>query len=269
MTVLGIVARLRRYPVKSMQGEEIESAVVDSRGLVGDRRYAVFEPETGRVASPKIPRKWAPLLSFRAEYPVEPNGGEVPPARITFPDGPALMTDDVNLDGLLADALGRDVRLVTETRERGKIEHASPSNDPIDFTETVDFPVINPFFDFGGTHLITTATLQHLKDLNPDASVDLLRYRPNFLIETPEGQAGFAENDWVNHNILVGDDVQLRIIMKTIRCIVTTLPQVGITEDRGLLRTVQQHNDLCVGVYGMVVQPGEVRLGDEVRFADA
>jgi MOSC domain-containing protein YiiM len=50
---------------------------------------------------------------------------------------------------------------------------------------------------------------------------------------------------------------------------VTTLPQVGITEDRGLLSTVLQHNDLCVGVYGMVVQPGEVRLGDEVRFADA
>lgn len=268
MSVLGTVARIRRYPVKSMQGEELTSAVVDSRGLTGDRRYAVYEPETGRVASPKVPRKWARLLDFSAAYPEPPSGNGVSPARITFPEGPAVAADDPEVHALLSRALGRDVRLISEVPEKPRIEHAAPSGDPIDFEKTEDFPVINPFFDFGGTHLLTSATLAHLKSLYPDGTFDVLRYRPNFVIETPAGVTGFAENDWHNKIIAVGEEVRLRIIMPTVRCVVTTLPQAGLPQDPQLLRTIQKHNNLCVGVYGAVVQPGTVRLGDELTLAD-
>lgn len=43
------VISLRRYPVKSMGGESIETAEVDTRGLVGDRSYAV-EDDDGSVS---------------------------------------------------------------------------------------------------------------------------------------------------------------------------------------------------------------------------
>jgi uncharacterized protein YcbX len=53
----GKVVSIRRYPVKSMLGEELNSSYVTERGLVGDRAYALIDKETGKVASTKNPRK--------------------------------------------------------------------------------------------------------------------------------------------------------------------------------------------------------------------
>jgi hypothetical protein len=47
----GTVVSLWRYPVKSMQGEELNGAVVTWRGIVGGRAYALIDRETGLVAS--------------------------------------------------------------------------------------------------------------------------------------------------------------------------------------------------------------------------
>jgi len=46
-TLVGHVAELRRYPVKSMQGERLERIVLGPGGLEGDRRFAVIDTETG------------------------------------------------------------------------------------------------------------------------------------------------------------------------------------------------------------------------------
>ena len=54
----GSVVGLWRYPVKSMLGEELNATEVTDRGLVGDRRFAVIDPSTGKVAGAKNPRKW-------------------------------------------------------------------------------------------------------------------------------------------------------------------------------------------------------------------
>src|SRR5438034_9735770 len=67
----GSVVGLWRYPVKSMMGEELNSAEVGERGLVGDRRFAVVDASTGKVAGAKKPRKWGNFLDFGAAY-VEP-----------------------------------------------------------------------------------------------------------------------------------------------------------------------------------------------------
>ena len=54
--MLGTVAALRRYPVKSMLGEDVDAGEVTSTGLVGDRRLAVVSRRTGKIASAKLPR---------------------------------------------------------------------------------------------------------------------------------------------------------------------------------------------------------------------
>jgi uncharacterized protein YcbX len=53
----GSVVGLWRYPVKSMMGEELNAAEVTEGGLVGDRRFAVVDATTGKVAGAKNPRK--------------------------------------------------------------------------------------------------------------------------------------------------------------------------------------------------------------------
>jgi hypothetical protein len=49
-STLGSVALLRRYPVKSMLGEDLPAGDVTNRGLAGDRVVALVHRETGKVA---------------------------------------------------------------------------------------------------------------------------------------------------------------------------------------------------------------------------
>ena len=67
--MLGTVAVLRRYPVKSMLGEDLDAADVSRGGLAGDRRLAVVSRRTGKVASAKYPRLWRDMLTLSAAGP--------------------------------------------------------------------------------------------------------------------------------------------------------------------------------------------------------
>src|ERR1700761_4423480 len=64
--VLGTVAVLRRYPVKSMLGEDLRACEVTARGLAGDRVLGLVHRETGKVASAKNPRLWRGALRVGA-----------------------------------------------------------------------------------------------------------------------------------------------------------------------------------------------------------
>ena len=46
---LGKVASLWRYPVKSMQGEELSEAEATQHGLLGDRVYALIDVAEGKA----------------------------------------------------------------------------------------------------------------------------------------------------------------------------------------------------------------------------
>jgi uncharacterized protein YcbX len=63
----GSLASLHRYPVKSMMGEELNSATITARGVLGDRVYALRDKETGKVVSAKNPKKW-PIFSATARF---------------------------------------------------------------------------------------------------------------------------------------------------------------------------------------------------------
>ena len=64
----GSIATLWRYPVKSMLGEELNATIVGKRGVLGDRVYAIVDPETDKVASAKNPKKWPRLFDCRAAF---------------------------------------------------------------------------------------------------------------------------------------------------------------------------------------------------------
>ena len=111
-TNTGKVVSIWRYPIKSMLGEELNSSYVTERGLTGDRAYALIDEETGKVASAKNPRKWERLFDFRSIFVDPPQAPEnIPPVRITLPDGNQIFSDeDKNVDllyqRLLVEMLG-------------------------------------------------------------------------------------------------------------------------------------------------------------------
>jgi MOSC N-terminal beta barrel domain len=78
---VGTVESIRRYPVKSMLGEVVDSASVSRRGLDGDRAYALIDENTGKVVSVKYPKRWGRMFELAAvadEWVRELKGGVDP-----------------------------------------------------------------------------------------------------------------------------------------------------------------------------------------------
>jgi uncharacterized protein YcbX len=266
---IGTVVAIWRYPVKSMQGEELSTTPVDERGLLGDRGYALVHSEDGKIASAKNPRKWPHLFEFRTGYVGAPvSGRPLPPVRITLPDGSVHTSDAAGTDAALSTAVGRAVSLRAAVPETPVLEEYWPDIDGLAHRETVTDEKMpeNTFFDVGIVHLLTTAALHMLAGSYPQGKFEVRRFRPNIVVAPAAGTRGFVENDWVERTLRLGDEVRLQITMPCGRCVMTTLPQGDLPRDTGILRTAVQQNQGNVGVYAHVVRGGMVRHGDTVTF---
>lgn len=267
-TEVGRVAEIWRHPVKSMLGERRESVLVGATGVMGDRSFALVDRETGKVASSKNPRRWPNLFAFRSTYRQPP--GETAPAvvEITLPSGEVVSTDSADVEERLSEAVGRPVRLARTTFEGASAEGYWPDHDWLpDRDQTFEFTLpTGTFFDGALLHLVTTSTLSHLASFSPTSRFDPCRFRVNFVIEPPAGQAGFVEDGWIGRTLEIGD-ASLRVERPTPRCVMTTLPQGELPKDPAILRTAVQENDGNVGVYAGVIRGGLVRVGDPIRIS--
>ena len=266
---LGSVVSLWRYPVKSMMGEELNATEVTERGLLGDRAYALVDRSDGKVATAKNPRKWPHLFDFRATLIEPPRAAaKVPAVRIALPDGTTLTSDQGNLNQILSKALNREVTLGAGQRGAANAEEYWPDMEGLDYRDTVtDFTLPEEtFFDCAILHLLTTATLDRLRELYPQGRFEVRRFRPNIVVQLASGETDFAENAWVGHTLAIGTDVRLSITGPCGRCVMTTLAQGDLPRDPGILRTAAQHNHVNVGVYGAVVRGGMIRRGDPVSI---
>jgi uncharacterized protein YcbX len=268
----GSVVGLWRYPVKSMLGEELNSAEITERGLVGDRQFAVVDRETGKIAGAKNPRKWGNFFDFRAAYAETPQAGSaLPEVRLTLPDGSHATSEQPDLAQTLSEALGRAVAFARIQSPRGasnaKAEEYWPDMEGLEFRDAVtDFELPEgTFFDLSVLHLLTTSTIDRLRELHPEGRFEVRRFRPNVVVSTAE--QGFVENDWIGHTVAIGDEVRLEITGPCPRCVMTTLPQGDLPKDSGILRTAAQNNDANVGVYADVIAGGTIRRGDSVTVA--
>jgi len=282
--MLGTVAVVRRYPVKSMLGEDLAEADVSRSGLARDRRLAVVSRRTGKVASAKYPRLWRDMLTLSAEALDDAT------ARITLPDGKTVSSTDPGVDEVLSGLLGQPVTLTGTPPDGATLDRAVPeavlrdgikAEVPAMLIELGAAAPPGTFVDFAPLHLITTATLDRIAELSPYRRADLERYRPNIVIGT--GGSGFTENDWLGRDLRIGADHVLRVIAQTPRCAVPTLAHGELPRDAEALRVLARHNRVsplpqagpelpqagpepCAGVYAEVLHPGRISTGDPVRW---
>jgi uncharacterized protein YcbX len=289
------VTALYRYPVKSMLGESLERCRIDERGAVGDRAYALVDVETGTVASAKVPRLWGGLFGFSARCIDEPERAAPPLVEITFPDGSVHHSGDADIDDALSVAIGRRVRLTATPPDGAGFEEVWPEIDGLapeavitgtrvrneqtgEAVSRFDLAAMAPqpaFFDLAVLHLLTSATLDQLRELAPAATFDVRRYRPNIVLDA-DGE-GFVENGWPGRAIAFDGGTIVTVSIPTMRCVMTTLAQGDLPRDPDTLRTIAKHNRVeipgmgtwaCAGVYADVTNPGELAVGESFALRE-
>jgi uncharacterized protein len=285
--LVGSIVALWRYPVKSMQGEELSGAPITERGILGDRAYTILDKATGHIASAKHPRKWGNLLACRATFVEPPRlGAPLPPVWIGLSDGTVIQSAQSDVDQILSHVLGRDVTLITAaptapTREANRTPIDSSEAEEIIRQEEIAIAApAGTFFDYAPLHLLTTATIDRLRAAYPAGDFEPRRFRPNIVVAPSEDARGFVENAWLGQTLEIGPGIQLRMIDPCPRCVVTTLAQANMPRDPGILRTIGQLNAVTsvtlapgvimpavVGVYASVHCGGMLRHGDAVRLA--
>ncbi len=231
MTVVGRVAALWRYPVKSMAAEALDSAHVSWHGLAGDRRWAFIRDERVRSDFPWLTIRDVPELAhYRPRFadPDRPDGSRT---LVRTPSGREL---DV-ADPALAAELGPAVRVIKQ--DRG-------------------------VFDTMPLSLLTT---QALAGLGRMVGADLapLRFRPNLLVEA--AGRDFPEDAWVGRVLRIGG-LRVRVDQHDERCVMVTIDPVSLSRNPAVLRAIARERDNQFGVYGSTVEPGRVAVGDTVEL---
>ena len=247
---------------------------IGALGIAGDRRFAVRELDTGKILSAKRPAVGRILLSCAAR--TEDDGS----VTINLGDGEVSSADGGAADARLSALLGCRVALESVPGAEDVYDSYWPEVEGVALSDVnIDLPVAmatgkGTFVDYAALHIVTSASLAHLRRLAPESVIDVARFRPNLVVDLTDDVEGFAENEWVDRTARVGT-ATIKFGPAAPRCVMTTLVQPDLPEDRGVLRTLASHNRLdfsgvgnfaCLGIYAEVVEPGDVSVGDAVQL---
>ncbi len=254
------VSALFRYPVKSMQGERLESAVVGTHGVVGDRQWGLLDLDTGLMLTA---RREPALLMASARLLEAPrvHDAEVDPeVQIELPDG--TIVDD---DAALSAWLGRRVELRrADPDTAGTYEIAL-----VDIEQGIDDEDVAPWVQWtgprGSFHDSTKAQVSLVTEGSMRAW-DVRRFRPNVVVTGPDG----AEDRLVGERLQIGS-ATFGVRTPIDRCIMTTRPQPATTEsaalerDLNVLKRINAERATFLAIGLMVEHTGTITEGDDVR----
>jgi uncharacterized protein len=236
------VLELWRYPVKSLQGERLAEAAIDALGIAGDRRWALFDRDTGLgLTARRVPELLFGASRLRADGGVE----------VVLPDG--TVTAD---EAILSEWLGRRVELRAATEEGEAPTYEAPTDDlapdPAEWMQWEGAP--GPFHDSPRIRLslVSTGTL---------GTWDRRRFRANVVLD------GEGEDELPGRAADLGE-VRLQFGRGIGRCVMTTRPQAGgIARNTSVLKTIHRDRDGLFAVRAAVLTAGTVRTGDVLEPA--
>jgi len=235
--IVGRVRDIRRYPVSSMGGEFLQEVEIAGDGLAGDRKVGLYAAETGEVAAPGRHKHWRPLPNVLARL---------------SPEGVEISLDQASWIGAGQGALALSAYLGFQVEFRA-----------YDGTEKA-----KSLYELSPIHLLTTSSMAALQDILPDAIIDARRFRCNLVIQTQAGTEAI-EQGWLGKRLSIGGAV-LEGSEPCVRCAFTSLAQEpDVPFDKRVHTAISQRLDGNLGIYCSVIEPGRLRVGDEVRLSEA
>jgi uncharacterized protein len=256
--VAATVAWISTTPVKGLRLQRRDEVELTEDGVPGDRAFFLVDARGAMVSATRV----GPLMAVLPEHDAQagalslrfPGGDEVTGA--TELGGP----EEVRFGGLSLRA-----RLVLGAFSAALSEHCAR---PL---RLFAMPPERPGVDrgrVGAATLLSVASLERLREQAGETEpVDPRRFRMTFGVE---GLEPHEEDGWIGREVAVGEAV-LGVLGNVGRCAATTRqPDTGVVDLKTLHHLnayrgqVETTEPLPFGVYGRVVQPGRVRVGDRV-----
>ena len=259
---LGVVIRvswLTVAPVKGLALQQRDEVALEEHGVADNRRFHIVEPTGRRTGVLEIPS----LVRVAADYDAETE-------RLTlrFPGGPVV-------DGIVelgepttTDFYGRPVpaRLVVGPWEDALSEFAGR---PLRLARP-ERPGAAVDRRRGAVTLVSDESVEELAREAGVERVDARRFR---MLIGISGARAREEDEWVGREVEIGR-ARVRFLGTVGRCAVTTRDPGTGRRDLDTLRLIRDYRgftekrggkrELDFGIYGDVVSPGRVRVGDEV-----
>lgn len=259
---------IRRYPVKSCRGHDLDAATVEPWGLAGDRRWMLVDDDGAAVTARTHPRLVLLTPELRDDgLLVRAPGAE--PLLVPVPEPGPLVDVGIFADTVAATPaapaagawfgamLGVAVRLVhlDDPRRRPTDPRYGLDTDVVSFAD--GFPLL----------LTTQESLDDLNHLIDGPAPAMTRFRPNVVVA---GAPAWAEDGW--QRIRIGDS-SFRAVKRCGRCVLTTIDPETAETGPEPLRTLARHRrwdgKVWFGINLVPDTPGSVlRVGDPVRIDD-
>lgn len=238
---IGVLKALRRYPVKSMAGEDLAEARVTFAGILGDRVYAFIDAENRSDFPWMTARQAHEMILLRPRFLDPPPTDDAIPcaeryaAEVITPEGDKFRVGDAALMQYLEKRFGRALRFRFSER---CMTDARP---------------------------VSILGLSTLSALSRETEIDLdpRRFRENFYVEWQDPRA-FLEDELLGRELQIGETVLLQVVKKDGRCIIITLDPETAKSSPQILERVARAHDGYTGVYGAVLREGIVRVNDPI-----
>jgi uncharacterized protein len=228
---IGRVLGIWRYPVKSMAANALTEADVSWHGVAGDRRWGFVRDGVVRSGFPWFTLRERNDLNRYVPAFVDPTQPDKSVTRVRTPSG---VEYDITDPALATELSPNPLRLIKQ--DRG-------------------------IFDTFPLSLITAQTITRLGEMT-DETLQVERFRPNLLIDAYESTP-FCEDTWVGRVLRIGG-MRMRVDKRDGRCAVITIDPQSSKRNPEILGVVARERDGCIGVYGTTVEPGRIRVNDEV-----
>lgn len=238
--MLATIKQIYVYPVKSMRGVAVDEAYLSIHGFLGDRRYAfVQEALAAKDTFPWMTAREKPnLLLHSARFDRMPTPTDrAVTVLVTTPDGQEFEVSDPKLCEHVAALLGHPVFLLRNGRGN---------------------------YDTQQVGIISHTSVAQLEN-EGNTTIDYRQFRANLYIEPADG-VPFIENSWVGKVVRLGETAQMGVTSTDERCMMINLNPDTAKQDPAVLRTVTHEHGQQMGIYGNVVVPGLVKVGDAIEL---
>lgn len=226
---VGSVKSIRRYPVKGMRGEDLDSAFISKTGIPHDRNYAFIDKNATNLEFPYFtPRLRNEMLLFVPEIS---QSGRV---SVKTPENKAEFSiDDPFFKRFLEERFGHELEL---RYDRSGCYDTKP---------------------------ISIFGLPTLRELSKDlGTLEKERFRANIYVEWDSGEP-FFEDSLVGKSIRIGSAI-LDVVKKNSRCAVPTLDPNTAKASPKIQKFIIETRDSYVGVYAIVQKEGSINIGDDI-----